>query len=66
MKKITIIGNTTWGFSLSYLISKKVKNISILNRSREEQDLLNQTRINQNLSDKMNAKKDLIIIIINR
>ena len=53
MKKITIIGNTTWGFSLSYLISKKVKNISILTRSREEQDFLNQTRIHQNLSDKM-------------
>jgi|TARA_B100002003_G_C14116735_1_gene537115 glycerol-3-phosphate dehydrogenase (NAD(P)+) len=53
MNKITVIGNTTWGFSLSCLISKKVENISILTRSREEKDLLNQSRIHPNLSEKM-------------
>ena len=36
MKKITVIGNTTWGFTLTFLISKKVSNISILTRSEEE------------------------------
>ena len=53
MKKITVIGNTTWGFSLSYLISKNVGNISILTRSIKEKDLLNQSRIHPNLSEKM-------------
>ena len=49
MKKITVIGNTTWGFTLTFLISKKVSNISILTRSEEEKKILDKSRIHKNL-----------------
>ena len=53
MKKITVIGNTTWGFTLSFLISENIEHVTILTRSVEEKDLVNQTRTHHNLSKTM-------------
>ncbi len=61
MKKITVIGNTTWGFTLTFLISKKVSNISILTRSEEEKKILDKSRIHKNLSNKMKLPRTIEI-----
>ena len=61
MKKITVIGNTTWGFTLTFLISNKVSNISILTRSEEEKKILDKSRIHKNLSNKMKLPRTIEI-----
>ena len=61
MEKITVIGNTTWGFTLTYLISKKVSSISILTRSKEEKNLLDKTRVHKNLSNQMKLPREIKI-----
>ena len=36
LSNITVVGNTTWGQALSYLIQKKNKKVTILCRDSEE------------------------------
>tara|TARA_B100001996_G_scaffold364817_1_gene334136 strand:- start:2379 stop:3359 length:981 start_codon:yes stop_codon:yes gene_type:complete len=54
LSNITIVGNTTWGQALSYLIQKKNKKVTILCRNSEEtKNRSNKIEKNELLSDKI-------------
>ena len=57
---ITVVGNTTWGQALSYLIQKKNNKVTILCRNTSEaSDRSNKIEKSQNLSENIHLSSDI-------
>ena len=57
IKKIVVVGSTSWGITLSNILVKNSENLTILVRDSKEENKINSERsVNRNIKYKLNKK----------